>query len=262
MKTIITERNPYGLNRYGYLWEAVSKNLPKRHLDFGAYDGRVINQLAKTKVVAEAIGVDANEMVVAENNPLLEENVTLQHITTRPVVSLPFLDNTFDSISMLDVLEHVYDQDSLLKEIMRVLKPAGIFVVTVPGQHFFSFLDIANFKFCFPGLHKFFHTIRGKDDLYNERFVECKNGLFGDIEIEKMWHQHFTRTELIEVVEKSGCQIEDIDGAGFFDRLFFIPLLTLFRQNIFGDQTFLQKLRLRDMKHHHSAHLFATFRKL
>jgi len=255
MKIKVTERNPFGYSRYGYLWEILSKYSSKKHLDFGAYDGRIINQLVKDKVVTEAIGVDANKEIVSKNLPHLGDNVSLRHINTRPVVSLPFPDNSFDSISILDVLEHVYDQDSLLKEIIRVLKPSGIFIVTVPGKHAFSFLDLGNYKFIFPRLHKLYYKFSGKLSYYNEHFVECKNGLFGDIEVEKMWHQHFTPNELVGLIERSGCYNEEIDGAGFFDRIF--SIISFF----FGDSRIIQRCKKWDLKRFHQTHLFATFRK-
>lgn len=57
---------------------------------------------------------------------------------------LVYADNTFDVIIASDVLEHIEDTDSVLREISRVLKPGGIFVVTVPAHQFlFSQHDVA-----------------------------------------------------------------------------------------------------------------------
>ena len=46
--------------------------------------------------------------------------------------TLPFDNETFDSILTSEVLEHVPDVDSILKELTRVLKPNGKILVTVP----------------------------------------------------------------------------------------------------------------------------------
>lgn len=48
-------------------------------------------------------------------------------------VGLPFPDNSFDIITANQVLEHVWKVDHLLKEIYRVLKDDGIFIVGVPN---------------------------------------------------------------------------------------------------------------------------------
>ena len=45
---------------------------------------------------------------------------------------LPFPDNTFDHVICSEVLEHIPDYPSFLREINRVLKPGGLFAVSVP----------------------------------------------------------------------------------------------------------------------------------
>ena len=261
MKSEFTANNPFGNDRYGYLWEMLAKHKPLKHLDYGAYNGRIINQMVKDGLTKEAIGVDANKDIVDESNPKLDKFVSLKYINPKPVVVLPFADNTFDSVSLLDVLEHVFDQRTLIDELIRVLKPKGVLIITVPQHHIFSFLDIANVKFRFPRLHKFLHNIMGKEALYYERFVECRNGLFGDIELEKMWHQHFTPQDLIDLVEEGGCECDNFDGAGLFDR-FLIPMFYLFgNHDISGTTSILQKIRQWDLRRFNRAHLFTTFVK-
>ena len=45
---------------------------------------------------------------------------------------LKFENNMFDTILCTQVMEHVYDHKTMLKEIFRVLKPGGHIVLTVP----------------------------------------------------------------------------------------------------------------------------------
>jgi SAM-dependent methyltransferase len=47
-------------------------------------------------------------------------------------VTIPFSDNSFDSIVCFEVLEHVFNTDVFLKEACRVLKPGGSALFTVP----------------------------------------------------------------------------------------------------------------------------------
>lgn len=47
--------------------------------------------------------------------------------------ALPFGDETFDVVSLLDVLEHIEDDAQTLREIVRVLKPGGLALITVPA---------------------------------------------------------------------------------------------------------------------------------
>jgi len=43
-----------------------------------------------------------------------------------------FADQSFDIVVSLDVMEHVYSPDSVLKEIHRTLSPGGIYICTFP----------------------------------------------------------------------------------------------------------------------------------
>lgn len=74
-----------------------------------------------------------------------------QHLGELPVklvrgdaTRLPFQDNHFDVVTMLDVLEHVEDDLAAVQEIHRVLRPDGAFVLSVPAyQKLWSMHDEA-----------------------------------------------------------------------------------------------------------------------
>ncbi|USN54840.1 MAG: class I SAM-dependent methyltransferase [Candidatus Peribacteria bacterium] len=46
--------------------------------------------------------------------------------------TLPFADESFDSILASEVFEHVFELDAVLDELSRVLKPGGFLVSTTP----------------------------------------------------------------------------------------------------------------------------------
>ena len=59
---------------------------------------------------------------------------------TRPSVfgdaqQLPFPDDVFDHVLLLDVLEHIPDPERCLAEIFRVLKPGGTLTIQVPFMY-------------------------------------------------------------------------------------------------------------------------------
>ncbi|MFZ5631248.1 MAG: class I SAM-dependent methyltransferase [Bacillota bacterium] len=49
---------------------------------------------------------------------------------------LPFEENSFDLIVMLDVLEHINDDREAVQYLVRFLKPNGYFLITVPAHSF------------------------------------------------------------------------------------------------------------------------------
>lgn len=50
--------------------------------------------------------------------------------------NLPFADGSFDLVTMLDVLEHIPDQDAALADVSRVIRPGGFLLVAVPAYKF------------------------------------------------------------------------------------------------------------------------------
>ena len=192
MKITLSPSNPFPIDAKAHFWELLNDNVKyELHLYFGAPDGKTIIELLKTGVVKKAIGLDANSEIVKKSKPLMPSNIDL--ITISVDQKLPFPNDTFSSVSLFGVLEHIYDQGKLLRELNRVTKKGGIMVVSVPGKHFFSFLDMGNWKFVFPQIHRLFITIFKGKVYYESRYLSNKDGLIGDIEAKKAWHQHFSK---------------------------------------------------------------------
>lgn len=57
---------------------------------------------------------------------------------------LPFDDETFDAVTMFDVLEHIPDDQMAIQEAFRVLKPEGYLLVSTPNENwqfpYYSFM--------------------------------------------------------------------------------------------------------------------------
>jgi len=254
MKKVLNAENPFGLDRYGFLWETLFLlNKKGRHLDYGTNDGTTLKKLSMSGVIKEGVGVDLNISAINSAN-VTQENISL--IAIKKGARLPFEDNSFDTISILDVIEHIYDQKSVLLELNRLLKTNGKIIITVPRKHIFSFLDLGNYKFIFPRLHKIMYQLKNSKELYHKRYIKCENGLFGDIEKEKMWHQHFSNKELSTLLKECGFTPIDFDGSGLFVRpLSLFSILFPFTKPI------ICKIRAMDCKMFAHAHLFCLAKK-
>lgn len=136
---------------------------------------------------------------------------------------LPFGAGVFDSISLLDVLEHAPDEGGLLDEAHRVLAPGGLLVLTVPGKHIFSFLDPDNAKFRFPRLHRWVYSRRFGKDTYRERFEDLSDELCGDMSVGKHQHTNYPRAALLALLRQHGFAPTEVTGANLFWRWLQIP---------------------------------------
>ena len=214
MKTRITPDNPHGYSRHGFAWQNVPQG-GAAHLDFGCYDGTFLATL-KSKGIGRLVGVDVSQDAIRKAR---ERFGDLEIIQTSQTAALPFEDSLFASITALEVIEHLSEQRIWLDELNRVLKDDGTLIVTVPGQHIFSFLDTGNLKFRFPRLHRWYYRRTHSESEYEQRYVSNPDGLVGDISAEKRWHEHFTRAKLEKLLNKSGFEVVAFDGSGFFSRI-------------------------------------------
>lgn len=108
---------------------------PLRILDIGSGDGAVAAEIANRK----------GSFVVALEYALRPES----HVAGDGM-RLPFREEQFDVVLCLETLEHVPRPRELAAEIMRVLKPDGICVLTTPAR--LRFLLRRDPHFAVPGL--------------------------------------------------------------------------------------------------------------
>ena len=99
-------------------------------LDVGCGTGRNLELLAQ---FGEAIGAEPPGPGLDQVRAM---GIGEDTIVAGTATELPFEDNSFDLVTAFDVLEHLDDDSEGLKEIHRVLRPAGHFLLTVPAYRF------------------------------------------------------------------------------------------------------------------------------
>jgi SAM-dependent methyltransferase len=64
--------------------------------------------------------------------------------TVGPASRVPYPDAYFDAVLLLDVLEHVQDERAVVGEILRVLRPGGRLIISVPNRGALAAWDSLN----------------------------------------------------------------------------------------------------------------------
>lgn len=96
-------------------------------LDVGANSGEVI-KLIQEKRKCVCFGIDVSEIAVSKAR---EKGLPVE---IGDAENLPFKDEEFDVVLMMEVLNHIHDPLKALQEAVRVLKPEGILLGSVPHK--------------------------------------------------------------------------------------------------------------------------------
>lgn len=142
--------NQEELSDFPYKWPKIKHLIPKnkklRLLDFGCGKGIVLNEILKLNPKLDVTGVDTSQTAIAYISKRFPKET---FFVVKEGEKLPFKSNTFDFITALDVIEHIYDTEFILKELARVLRPNGKMLITVPFYGLIKNLLIALIGFDF-----------------------------------------------------------------------------------------------------------------
>ena len=98
-------------------------------LDVGCWDGYIMQQILDRKKAQHVFGIDNSKPAI--------EMCHKKKLSAKLVKSvdrkLPFKNNQFDAVVAGEIIEHLYDVNTFLKEVYRILKPKGQLIITTPN---------------------------------------------------------------------------------------------------------------------------------
>jgi trans-aconitate methyltransferase len=98
----------------------------ERILDLGCGDGQLTERLAAAGAVVRGVDASAQMVAAARARGVAADEASAE--------ALPYADGEFDAVFSNAVLHWVRDQDAMMREVRRVLRPGGRFVAEMGGH--------------------------------------------------------------------------------------------------------------------------------
>jgi ubiquinone/menaquinone biosynthesis C-methylase UbiE len=160
--------NDPGYKRYAYSVSYLFGTV----LDIGCGDGFGIYLMNKQNVIKKITGIDnQTEAIQKARMNLKGIDVT---IVKADAENIPFDNNSFDCVHCGQTLEHVKDDEKVIKEIKRVVRKRAVFSVPINGgisdQHIREYTELSIIKL----LSSYFKIISTKifiDEKKHKRLV-------------------------------------------------------------------------------------------
>lgn len=91
---------------------------------------------------SNVVGIDISDIAIAHANQKYNHS-NLQFIEGS-ASDIPIEQNTIDVVVSFETIEHHDKHDEMMKEIVRILKPDGVLIISSPDKYYYS--DVPNFK--------------------------------------------------------------------------------------------------------------------
>ena len=128
---------PPALKRKAFIGKHLDRFKEKSHFcDLGFGPGVLTAFLLQQNASWQVNGVDVSQHCLQHTQRLLRKKGVLERseLSVGDIRFLPYLDDTFDAVVAIEVLEHIPDPETGLLETMRVLKPGGYAITALPVQ--------------------------------------------------------------------------------------------------------------------------------
>ena len=101
-------------------------------IDLGCGNGVFLNKVKQNIKDMKLMGLDMSSVAIQQ----LKEFYNISGIVSKlPEIPYPIIDNSFDYVVMMEIVEHVDDEKELMNNAFRILKPGGKIIVTAPSDN-------------------------------------------------------------------------------------------------------------------------------
>lgn len=193
-------------------------------LDVGAGCGWLLRYADKKGI--KAVGIDIADKVIKENKWFDKFTRYKAKIKKGSVYKIPFPDKSFDLVVVSEVLEHLENPKKAMREVGRVLKKNGRFILLIPGYSYNIVYDKI-----FTSFKKFGEI--DYDTRMNKKLSPYK------LSHKKRWEDHhrftYTTSSLKDLISLSGFKVEKFENSEFlspFINTVFCNLLGIKREKM------------------------------
>ncbi|WP_305066737.1 class I SAM-dependent methyltransferase [Methanoculleus sp.] len=182
--------------------ELVEHNPGVRLLDCGCGNGDFTRQIAEKIGTSQIFGIEC----ISGAGPVHDGSIRVVHSDLND--RFPLDGGMFDVVHANQIIEHLYETDSFIKEIHRVLKKGGYAIISTPNL---------------AGVHNIFSLLLGKQPFSAHISNQV---ILGNSFDPKHGFQHASRGEihlriftyggLVELFKYHGFTVEEVRGAGFY----------------------------------------------
>lgn len=117
---------------------------PTKVLDIGCGEGFVIKNLKKTMPEIRFAGIDISSEAIQEAKDEIPEGQFYNLDISNPVMQNGLLEENFDIVMSLEVLEHIPEYEKALENIKKI--DSEYFIFSVPNEPFFRLGNIMALK--------------------------------------------------------------------------------------------------------------------
>lgn len=183
---------------------------PHKVLEIGCGFGNTLIEAKKWGKASEIVGVDINNLSVLSE---LDEFI----VGDIETISLPYSQEYFDAIILGDVLEHLQDPWTALKNVTYYLKKGGICIISIP-----NFREL--------------RTIAGI--LLKGRFEYQDYGI-----LDRTHLRFFCKKDVVQLISDAGLEIDKIDFKISPRRKLFNSIFLGFFEDILVEQYFIRSIK-------------------